>query len=185
MRTGRVPSGAARTGARARTGRAAGTRAGAGRRAAAAVVAAGAIIATVAVVRAAVAAAANVAVATAPTGCGAVAGPVAGLAAAEALVVAVTASATATRALGELYDHAAAEEAHAVAVLDGILGITDILVLDKTVSYKVSARGWLYRAHTSLDVATNNAAVLDKDVLELADASILGDSADEKSHSCL
>jgi NAD(P)-dependent dehydrogenase (short-subunit alcohol dehydrogenase family) len=60
---------------------------------------------------------------------------VAGLAAAEALVVRGDRVAlAAVRALRPLDDHTATEESHPVAVLDRILGIARILILDESIT---------------------------------------------------
>jgi hypothetical protein len=111
---------------------------------------------------------------------------VAGLSTPETLVVRSRTGtvAAAVRSLGELDDHAATEETHPVTVLDGILGVTGILVLDKTIAFTKSVR---QKSHdllsgTSLDITTDDATILDEDILKLADTSVHGDSANEKSH---
>lgn len=95
---------------------------------------------------------------------GAVACPMARLAALEALLTA--------RLLGAacpLDDNALAEKTHPVAAPDGVLGVAWILVLDEPVP-------------AALDVAARDAPVLEEEVLELAHAHVGREAADEERH---
>lgn len=97
-----------------------------------------AVITTVAIITANAVVTSKAIVVTATTAAagGAVAGPVAGLSTPETLVIwpGTRTVAAAVWSLGKLDDHAATKETHPVAVLDGILGITGVLVLDKTIA---------------------------------------------------